>query len=719
METKINILILEHDPNDIELLQYQLKKSDFTFFSEVVQTREEYTSALQTFKPDIILSDYSLPAFDGLSAFKIRQEIAPETPFIIVSGTIGEENAVDLIKMGVTDYALKDRMYHILPKVQRALKEAADRKQKAYAEQQLKQREEHLQKIMDLSLDLIWALDQEGNFVSANRAAKLILDYLPEELIGKNIVDLVHDEDKERTQQAIKNLGFEIDIINFENRFIRKSGSVITLLWTARWDHQDKQAYSVAKDITSIRKAEEKIKQNEKRFRTLLQNSTEGLSLMNADGIIIERSPTALKILGLTAAEVSGKLRSDLVHPDDLPIINEACTRVKRNPLDIPTVEYRLLMPDGSYKWIETTVQNQLEEPAVEAIVLIFRDITARKHAEIELTKSEASLKKAQAIGHIGNFEEDLLEGVSVWSDEMYNMLGIQKEEAVPSFDLFTSFIHPEDRSQVLAELKEANASGQNGSITFRILRPDGEVRHVSHEWHFEYDTTGLITRVFGIQQDITDRKLAELAIQESEEKYRNLFNLSPTPMWVYDTRTLCFLDANEAAIKAYGYSKEEFLAMTLKDIRLEEDMAELEKVLDEAVKAGGFYQFVTRHVKKNGEVIFVDVQGNSIDQDKNGLRIILATDISERLNYIKAVEEQNAKLREISWIQSHVVRAPLARMMGLINLLDNSTFSGQVNKEDVLGYLATSAHELDRIIRDIVVKSEQVESYKVVENQL
>ena len=98
METSINVLILEHDANDIELLQYQLKKSDLNHTAIVVQTKQDYTGALTQFGPDIILSDYSLPAFDGLSAFRIKQEIAPDLPFIIVSGTIGEENAVELIK---------------------------------------------------------------------------------------------------------------------------------------------------------------------------------------------------------------------------------------------------------------------------------------------------------------------------------------------------------------------------------------------------------------------------------------------------------------------------------------------------------------------------------------------------------------------------------------------------------------------------------------------
>ncbi|HEY1008372.1 MAG TPA: response regulator, partial [Sphingobacteriaceae bacterium] len=94
----IKILILEHDPHDLELLTRTLKKSDLEFESTVADNEESFLAALKGFKPDIILSDFSLPTFDGLSAFQIRTELCPETPFIIVSGTIGEERAVELIK---------------------------------------------------------------------------------------------------------------------------------------------------------------------------------------------------------------------------------------------------------------------------------------------------------------------------------------------------------------------------------------------------------------------------------------------------------------------------------------------------------------------------------------------------------------------------------------------------------------------------------------------
>src|SRR5581483_2753288 len=104
----VKLLILEHDAIDVEMLEYELKKNQFEYLAEIAQTKKEYETALFRFRPDLILADYNLPTFDAPTAFRIKQKALPDVPFIIVSGAIGEENAVQLIKNGVTDYVPKD-----------------------------------------------------------------------------------------------------------------------------------------------------------------------------------------------------------------------------------------------------------------------------------------------------------------------------------------------------------------------------------------------------------------------------------------------------------------------------------------------------------------------------------------------------------------------------------------------------------------------------------
>ena len=127
MDKKLRILILEDVPADAELTEYELRKAGVEFISKRVDTREAFQKALIDFSPDLILSDYSLPSFDGLAAFTIAQEERPDVPFILVTGVMGEEFAIEALRKGVTDYVLKSNLTRLVPVVHRALQEAAER----------------------------------------------------------------------------------------------------------------------------------------------------------------------------------------------------------------------------------------------------------------------------------------------------------------------------------------------------------------------------------------------------------------------------------------------------------------------------------------------------------------------------------------------------------------------------------------------------------------
>jgi PAS domain S-box-containing protein len=210
-----------------------------------------------------------------------------------------------------------------------------------------------------------------------------------------------------------------------------------------------------------------------------------------------------------------------------------------------------------------------------------------------------------------------------------------------------------------------------------------------------------------------SERKKIVSSLEKSEKKYSELFHLSPLPMYVFELETLNFLDANDAFIKHYGYAREELLRMNIKQIRPPEEIPALEIGLlrdskDHKDNSLGVY----KHLKRNGELIEVDIQSNFIQFKGKNAKVTIATDITERLNYIKAIEYQNEKLREISWIQSHIVRAPLARIMGLIPLIKDFN-EDEDDKEKMLEYMFLAASELDEIIKNITDKTKAAD-YKI-----
>jgi DNA-binding NtrC family response regulator len=147
MGDNLKILILEDNKEDAALLINELNRQQLSFTTRIVHSRQAFEEALREYAPDLILSDYALPSFDGLSAYHIKQELLPDVPFIIVSGTIGEENAIELIKAGVTDYALKDKLFVLESKIARALKDAEEQKIKKAESEQLRLQHQRLLEI--------------------------------------------------------------------------------------------------------------------------------------------------------------------------------------------------------------------------------------------------------------------------------------------------------------------------------------------------------------------------------------------------------------------------------------------------------------------------------------------------------------------------------------------------------------------------------------------
>lgn len=193
-----------------------------------------------------------------------------------------------------------------------------------------------------------------------------------------------------------------------------------------------------------------------------------------------------------------------------------------------------------------------------------------------------------------------------------------------------------------------------------------------------------------------------------SEKRYSDLFHLSPQPMWVFDSESLAFLDVNDAAITHYGYSREEFLSMTIRDICPIEDIPTIDDLFSGEMTLLSYHFKNVRHKTSSGTIIHVEIQTKTIHFKERKAQLVLARDISERLQYITAIEQQNEKLKEIAWIQSHVVRAPLARLMGLTQLLNNYPTS-ETEQKELLRHMQNAADEVDHVIREIAGKAEQI----------
>ncbi|MGH8141955.1 MAG: EAL domain-containing protein [Steroidobacteraceae bacterium] len=196
MKTAVQVVMVEDIETDAELVARHLGKSSLQCVFHRVQTEPHFEQALREVQPDLIISDFSLPQFDGLRALEIAAMRVPDTPFIFVSGTIGEERAIDALRRGATDYVLKTNLSRLSAAVERALRETEVRRAGRRAEQQLRDNERRLSDTVETSQDWIWELDAEGRFKFCSGAVAAILGYQPRELIGKDFRGYLHEEER-------------------------------------------------------------------------------------------------------------------------------------------------------------------------------------------------------------------------------------------------------------------------------------------------------------------------------------------------------------------------------------------------------------------------------------------------------------------------------------------------------------------------------------------
>lgn len=206
------------------------------------------------------------------------------------------------------------------------------------------------------------------------------------------------------------------------------------------------------------------------------------------------------------------------------------------------------------------------------------------------------------------------------------------------------------------------------------------------------------------------NRKRYIQELKQSEKRYNELFHHSPQPTWVFDLETLDILDANIAMEKKYKYSMDELLQLNVRDLIPEHGMQHFESSISKVRTSNLAYGSSRgQHKKKNGELFDVEIHGNMINFGGKICRIVSVNDLTEINQKSQAIELQNKRLKEIAWTQSHLVRAPLSRMMGLMDLLDYEEIS-DAEKTFCLKELRKSAYELDEIVHKIVKKSESIE---------
>jgi len=559
---------------------------------------------------------------------------------------------------------------------------------------------------IESAYDGIILTDMNGSLIFANASAINIFGYTPEELMKLNVVSFTADPNiaKEIISKVLLSGKWSGEI-----KSVRRNKEEFPVILSVSVIKDEKgtpiSMMGVFRDITERKWAEEALKQANNELENLHNNLDKAIfSVDIVQNKMLQVSLANKAVFGYPPEEFfkNPQLWYEMIVPEDKPIV-DAGYPVLFSGKNLQH-EYRIIHPNGEIRWIEAKMKPTLDASGkLIRIDGIASNITDRKRTEEELSESEEKFRNLFNNSEVGMLRtrfdgSEILE----CNENCLKILNYTQDEIKggPSVNLWADKHERDEMSKILI------AEGHVKDFECGMLNKQGEARRCLISLHL-YRDKGILE---GSIIDITERKHAEEALRESEEKYRNLFALIPQPIWIYDLETLAFLEVNYAAVSHYGYSRKEFLKMTLKDIRSEEDIPallnDLESTNHNYNKAGRW-----RHIKKNGELIIVEITSHSVIFNGRDARQVLVLDITDSL----LAEEALRKSEQILEVIINTIPVRVFWKDKNLNYLGcNTSFAsdaGFMKSEDIIGkddYAMSSSKyaELYRTDDKIVMES-------------
>ena len=526
-----------------------------------------------------------------------------------------------------------------------AARDITDRK---LAEDTIRAAEAKFSTIYRQSPDVIWISELEsGRFIDVNDAAARIFGYTREEFIGRTSFDLnlwVNPDDRSVLLQKIHNDG-RVD--RFEVLHRRKNKEVFHAESTASTIVLGGITYLILtiRDVSGIKRAEEALLESEEKYITLTDKANEAV-IIAQNGVLVFANGSASRIFGMPLAELTGKKISELVWPDDREMVTTRHWK-RLAGVDLPEAyDMRIITSAGQMRWIMLSVA-RIHWQGKPATLNLLTDITDRKRAEAALRIAEENYRNLveNSYDTIYTMSPD---GVFTFLSPSWTTLLGHPLDGVTGKSIST-FLHPEDISRFMESLKKTVTDKiRQPTVEYRIQHADGSWR-----WHMSklvplFDENGEVTGVEGIASDIPNWKMNEKALRAAEEKFSTIYRQSPDIIWISDPESGRFIDVNDAAVRIFGYVREEFIGRTSFNLNLWVNLDDRNRMMEGIQKYGRVDHFETCHRKRNGDAFEVESSVSTILLEGRKLLISTIRDVSGIKRIENALLESKQKYRTL-----------------------------------------------------------------------
>ncbi len=640
----------------------------------------------------------------------------------------------------------------------------SDRKK---AEDTIISSEHKFRALIENSADAISMFDETGAIIYQSRSAERISGFSIDEVHGAQAASMVHPEDTEKVHRVFKKAILNPGIPQFSAHrikhktqgWIHVEGTLNNLLH----DENVKAVVSNFRDITERKEAELKIVHANRLYafisninQTIVHVRDEQTVFKEACRIAVDFGKFSMAWIGMIdqTSETISLLEQSGMPREDIKLFTNAyyekngpvaqvlasgsyyiCNNIQKDfeleswkPYSIQRkLNSEMVLPIkksgeviGTFNLYSTEV-NFFNEQEINLLVEAAGDISfaldvfekdkLRREAEENLEKNEFRLNEAQQIAHLGNWEIDFTTGKDTWSDEACRILGYVPGEEMPSFESFLAQIHPDDMAFVKKVIRDSERETKNAAFTHRILRKDGEIRHIYSESKFEYDEHGRTERLHGIIHDVTASKIAEENLAQSEANLRLIMDLIPQSIFARNIKGE-YLFVNNCFAAYYGLTPQDIINKSVFDIAPVKEESEVLLHQDsEVINSGKTIVFpeisFTDHTGVKRYFHSVKVPYMPAGQQEKAV-LGIAIDVTneklaetERTKMIGEIVQRNKDLEQFSYIISHNLRSPVANIIGITGLLEDGVIEREEEK-DLMVELSNSAQKLDGVIKDI-----------------
>jgi PAS domain S-box-containing protein len=676
MKLKIRILMIEDSEADKELILLELRRGGYEPDYECVETSAAMRKALTERQWDIILSDYAMPHFDGLSALRILQTDGIDIPFIIISGTIGEDVAVTVMKAGAHDYIMKDNLRRLIPAIERELKEAEIRRRQKETEKDLLLSEENFKNVFHNSSIGISITMLDGR-MQMNPAYCRILGYSPKELEKIKWQTITHPDDVEHNQSIVADIiAGKMNSARWEKRYFHKNGNIVwvDISSVLQRDEHNVPMYFITSinDITERKNLEERAIANERKLHSIINTAIDGFWILNVHGRILQVNQTYCTMSGYSEQELLQMNVSDLENVESQKQTALHIQRVLERGQDrFETVHIR---KDGSVFDVRVSVKYRVNAGEFDAFI---QDVTEQKKADAQIRENEMIFEQLLENSPVYIFFKD--ENIrplklsrnfeQMLKMPLHNILGKSMDELFPS-ELARNIV--EDDKRIL----------QNGEL----IKVDEEMNDRCYTTiKFPISIEGKPRYLAGFTIDITDRKKADLATQTLTNRLQIMLSALQYGVLVVDNENrIEFI--NNAFCEQFGLqpepnkwiglTAEEFIPLILpayadpKKIlaRITAIVAENKSFVDDEV------------IMRNGDTYLVDFIPLVVNGINKG-RMWLHRNITER-------KRKDAKIQQLSKaIEQTSASIVITDISGIIEYVNTAfTQTSGYSKEEVIG---------------------------------